>query len=350
MTGVAAAQETPSGLVVARDPDALEGALEAARESASARWEGQLVSPPARGEAPAPTAALDAYFEGEYVSCLEESARPALQVERLLADGHRRVAGVVLAVRAACLERLHESERSRAVLRQLLVQELVTDEVDALLRGDLHQLLEGLRSELDEEPRVRVRVRSEPAGARVIVDGGSLSCDATPCVLLLRRGAHHFRVERPGWRRERGMRTLDAELASLDFSLGRPSMEESRTALSGTLAAEPEVTPDLLRDVSQAWGRRLVLSVWRREGAVAAALYDRSRDAMVTGVEPDGPGAVGLAVDQAIREWTGAGAPPVWPWIVGGGAALVVLTVVAVVLGVSLQPEPEPQWVVRFPG
>lgn len=346
-TQVASAQAPPRGVVLAGDEPTLREALGAAREAGTARWDGEVVSAPEPTPAPELTALLDAYFDGEYVRCLEVTGRAELETNRLLADGHRHAAGMVVAARAACLERLHESERSRAALRQLLVQDLVSAEVEDLLRGDLHQLLEALRGELESEARVRVSVTSEPSGARVTVDAGSVSCDATPCRFLLRAGPHHFRVERDGYRHASQTRALGPEDGALAFSLGRPSMAESRVTLAATLSTRPEVTPDLLRDVANAWGRRLVLSTWRHDASVAAALYDRERDAVVTGTEPIGPRAVELAVNQAIREWTHAGEAPIWPWILGGAAALVAAAVVIGIV-VGLQSEPEPQWVLRF--
>jgi PEGA domain len=306
-----AAAEVEAAVVVV-DSLSAEGTLEAARSQVPARWRLELIRPlsaPARGSAVDVAGLERAYLDADFMRCLAELQRPALEVDRLLEEGRRAEAAQVGTLAAACALGAGDEVRSREIVRRLLVRELDQTEVLGRTTPDFQRLAEDERQVAQRWGRITVEVRTEPAGASVEVDG-TVRCLTSPCRLHLLRGEHVVVTEKLGQRPRALTAMLDGD-QTLTVALDLASPEEIRSQLTAALAggADPSGL-EMARAVSTAFGVTLVALVWRHGGQVHANVFQRNGGPLThLAMDASGPQPAARAIRSALQDWRADTAP-----------------------------------------
>lgn len=312
---VARADAPPEGVVLCIDAQDGAAALAAARRAGGARWRVETIeSPtPAPPVAPPDAPAEDlraAYLEADFLRCLARLSDPALDSDALLEAGHRDAAASVGLFGAACAFGAGDVELARGMFARLQIGELDTTEDLAVTSPDFQALAEQVRSEVVELTRIRLNVRTRPARAQVIIDGGSHRCEATPCTVTLLPGQHVVQITRLG-HAQRVLREVFEVDARRTLSLDPAPAGTVRQQLAEVLA-RPGGNPgaiDVARAAAAAFGARVVTVAFHDTDRSRAVVYDRARDRLVSQVAVSGGDGVARAVDSAIAEWRGATEP-----------------------------------------
>ncbi len=96
-------------------------------------------------------------------------------------------------------------------------------ERDAGQRAEVERVIGALEAQL-EAARGRLRLGSQPPGARVVVDGDPASAVTTPEVVVVAPGTHHLRAELAGYLpAEREVAAVAGEEVAVVFALEAPS-------------------------------------------------------------------------------------------------------------------------------
>ena len=308
----------PAGVVVAvgeLDPKALS------REAAAvggADWRGAaLAARPRRAEASQGREEVrelrKAYLEADFLRCLALLQRPALDINRMLELGRRRLAGQVAVLAAACARGAGDLDLSRTLLERIFVRQLDTARALGVTGPDFQAFAETVRARVHRAGRVSVSIRSRPAGARLVVDGGAVRCATTPCRVTVLPGEHIFAVERLGYMQ----RTLRVEVKrSRELVVGLDAADSS-TALAQlrdlvSRGSDPG-TPAVGRLAALAFGAQVVALAWHRDGQGHAFIFDRRRGRIVSRVTMRGGSqSAARALRAALVEWRGAERRPLY--------------------------------------
>lgn len=335
----------PEGVVLVVGDTAGEAALVGARRAGGGRFRGIAIRARAPEAPRAPTAELEglraAYLEADFLRCLSRLQSEALDADDLLAAGLRAAATTSLVFGAACAFGAGDESLARARLERASAAELDVAADLAVTNPDFQRLAESVRAAVVGRERVRLRVTSDPTGARVHLDGRRQDCLATPCELTVVPGRHVLGLTHPGHAPRVVSQSIEAD-AQLGFALdgAAPGTVSAQIEAALTEGAEPD-DPVLARAASLAYGARLLVVVFEDEGRTTATAFDRSRDAVVARVTVRGRDAE-TAAHAVVREWRGLTEPtPIarnpWFWIGTAGAA----AVTGLSMWLLLRPAPE---------
>lgn len=301
----------PIGVVVGVGAVDFSAAMQAARSAAGASWRGTRIVPRRAVPASPPAAVLEQlrrlYLEADFLGCLTRMQSPELAVDALLAQGQRELAGLTVVLGAACAFDAGDAELARDLLGRAIACDLPTRALREVKPG-VQALMETLQAEAVQRPRLRLRLRSQPTGARVTIDGAVPStCTHTPCSLTLRHGPHVLLLERLGYLPRtvilRLERSTERQVA-LDPAPSALAREQLAVALAAGLAADSASFAETASHAEQA--RVVVIVELGRDARASATLYDRALGRIVArsrGAEPaDGAATVVRAV---IGEWRG---------------------------------------------
>ncbi len=195
---------------------AVEAPLDPSVELHVARLEASEAPPSAEAPLEARIAAArQAYQETlELDACVDALSDPGT-VDAALASGDRGGAARALTYLAACLDARGDAEPAAAVAARLGALGLDVPEAAGGVTPRVETLLSDAVRAAASASRVTFEVRSEPAGARVAIDGLDAHC-TTPCERRLIEGDHVVALSRDGsedaWERVRvaagGARTI----------------------------------------------------------------------------------------------------------------------------------------------
>ncbi|HJK97409.1 MAG TPA: PEGA domain-containing protein [Polyangiaceae bacterium LLY-WYZ-14_1] len=340
----------PIGVVAARDPGLLAVALAAAREVGGARFRGERLGLEGRPGTPREAAAARRraisaraaevrrrYFEADFLGCLATLGRPDAQVERALDLGEREAAAALAVFGAGCALGAGDEASARDRLRFLVTAELDPAPL-ARVAPELQALAEEVTAAGMARARRPVAIDSDPDRARVIVDGRPAGCE-TPCRRDLLVGPHRLRLERLGRVPRRSSLDVpppppgggDGAPVALVLALDPAPAALVRDQLDDRVADGARLDgPALAQAASEAFGARVAVFVWREDGRVFAAIYDRGLGRVVARTSD---ASAPVAVRAAVSEWRGVVTPRplvAEPWFWGsvvGAAVAVGLTV-----------------------
>ncbi len=189
---------------------------------------------------------------------------------------------------------------ARALLRRLSARDLVDADVLRQTTPGFQRIAEEERAAAHRRGSVAVEVRTEPEGARVLVNGVA-RCPVAPCRVHLLRGEHHLIADKLGYRRRVLTPVADAD-ATVRVVLEPASADETRQQLTAALAAGADPSAaEIPRATASAFGAGLLVLVWARQWQVHAAAYHVGGGAL-THVAFDGPQAMPRAVAAALHE------------------------------------------------
>ena len=304
-TGVAdaGAPEAPSAVVLIGTL-APDGALAAASAQVPSHWRLERLAPQA-AVAPASFAAdIDvvarAYREADFLRCLAHT-EARLEADTLLRLGRHAEAARAGTLGAACALGAGDEREARALLRRLSARDLVDADVLRQTTPAFQRIADEERAAAHLRGSVSVEVRTEPEGARVLVNGIA-RCPAAPCRVRLLRGEHHLIADKLGYRRRVLTPVADGD-ATVRVVLEPASADETRQQLTAALAAGADPSAaEIPRATASAFGAGLLVLVWAREWQVHAAAYHVDGGAL-THVAFDGPQAMPRAVAAALHGW-----------------------------------------------
>ena len=338
-TGVADARapEDPSAVVVIGTL-ASDGALAAASGQVPSRWRLERLAPQAAATPPSFGADIDAvaraYREADFLRCLAQ-IEAGLEPDALLRLGRHAEAARAGTLAAACALGAGDEQEARALLQRLSARDLVDTDVLRQTTPAFQRIAEEERAAAHQRGYVTVEVRTEPEGARVVVNGIS-RCPAAPCRVHVLRGEHHLIADKLGYRRRVVTPVADADDATVRVVLEPASADETRQQLTTALAAGADPSAaEITRATASAFGAGLLVLVWARQWQVHAAAYHVGGDAL-THVAFDGPQATPRAVAAALHGWreaTPAERGRRWPpassgelllWTIGGAVTLAI--------------------------
>jgi hypothetical protein len=295
-------------VVIGRLPP--DGALAAAGGQVPSHWRLERLAPQAVAPPPDLGPEIDsvarAYREADFLRCLAQT-EAGLEGDELLRLGQHAEAARAGTLAAACALGSSDEQGARAMLRRLSARELVDREVLRQTTPGFQRIADEERAAAHRRGSVAVEVRTEPEGARVLVNGVA-RCPASPCRVHLLRGEHHLVADKLGYRRRVVMPVADAD-ATVRVVLEPASADETRQQLTAMLAAgaDPSAT-EISRAVASAFGVGQLVLVWARQWQVHAAAY-RAGCGAQTHVAFDGPQATPRAVAAALHGWRVATPP-----------------------------------------
>jgi hypothetical protein len=305
-----ASSDLPAAVVVIDDLPA-DGAVEAAKEQVPGQWRIEQLkpeAPPPRAPQPEIEDLSRAYTNADFLRCLTELQRGALDLDRLLERGRRTEAAQVGTIAAACAMGAGDEARARELVRRLLIREL--DYPDALRKTtpQFQRVAEEERQNAQRWGRVAVDLHTDPEGASVQVDG-IMRCRASPCRVHVLRGEHVVVAEKMG-RRPRAITALLDEEQTLTISLDQASADEAWHELSVGLGSGIDPSgADVARTASAALGAGLIVLVWPHGGQVHANVYQRGGTLTHVAMDATGPAPAARAVRAALREWQSDASP-----------------------------------------
>jgi len=302
--------DDPRGALVAIGNVDAQAALDASRDSGGAEWHLERVEAAPRPRAVSverPLAELErAYRDADFTRCAEIARRPPLDPERLLERADRASASRQAVFAAACAYGAGDAPRSEEVARRALARELDLTEALARTTPEFQASIDPIRAAIQGAARGRVTIRVRPARAAIVVDGGAHRCSSSPCSLMLYPGEHLIVVESLGRERRVVQQTIDRN-AAIDVALDPAPIGEVRAQLAVALAAGADPGAiEVSRAAATAFGARVVVVLWEREGHARAAIYDRSvgRVVATSSARRDRAGAR-AAVTAVVEEWRG---------------------------------------------
>ena len=304
-TGVADAgpPEDPSAVVVI-GPLPPDGALAAASTQVPSQWRLERLAPQAVAAPASFGADIDvvarAYREADFLRCLAHT-EGRLEADVLLRLGRHADASRAGTLAAACALGAGDEQGARALLRRLAARDLVDADVVRQTTPGFQRIADEERAAAHRRGSVAVEVRTEPEGARVLVNGIA-RCPAAPCRVHLLRGEHHLIADKLGYRRRIVTPVADAD-ATVRVVLEPASADETRQQLTDALAAGADPSAaEITRATASAFGAGLLVLVWARQWQVHAAAYHVGGGAL-THVAFNGPQAMPRAVAAALHEW-----------------------------------------------
>lgn len=282
-------------LAVLGDLDA-EAALRAARVAGGATFRAVSITTPAPSPPPDLVAPIEsAYVDGDFARCLGLLAAPRTEQSWIEPAG-RADAARSLILRAACGLGADEPELARRALEELFVGGLDRASL-AATTPELQALAEDVAREIAARPRHALSIVSRPGHATVWVDGREHG--TTPLSVDVVAGHHHITLTRLGSTdREAEVDIVDA--ARLSLALDPATADELALQLEQAVSSGAPDRAELGAAASDAWGSRVVVFVFRREGRVRAALWDRELERFAVRSDAD---TVDDAVRLAVTEW-----------------------------------------------
>jgi len=278
--------------------------------------------------------AEQAWIDADFERCVQRLE--PIELDALLADGAREVAGRVASLRARCRFGLDERLEARRVIERALAAALPGLDAGTI---DFRRFVDEVRASRGDLPGVPLEVRADVEPLRVSIDGRVARCTRSPCTLSVAPGFHVVVVEAVG--RDRAISTLDVRgPRSVEVTLPPASAAATREAIERALGegAAPD-EPALTGALAQAYDEAIVVLTWADSGRAHAVLYDRALGRVVArAAASDGQGGACAAVHAALGEWWGVVRPrPIeeepWLWLSLGAAAVAVGVVIGLVVG-----------------
>jgi len=300
-----------------------EGALEAAREQVPAAWR-LAIARPAPSPPPGPeldvASLAEAYRDADFLRCLSDLQRVALDPDRLLQTGRRQEAAEVTVLAGACALGAGEEQQARDTIRRLFVRELDAPHVFVGTTPSFQQLADEERQRVRRLARISVEIVTEPPGGEVDVDGRMI-CPSAPCRAHLLPGEHLVRAQALAHRAWFATALLERD-QELTVAFGPASADEAARQLGVLLASDSDPSGvQVLLTAATAFGANLLVLVWRHGSETHAIAYQRqlARPIHVVMDLPD-RGAAATIVRAALREWRND--TPCWDASLYGGARL----------------------------
>jgi hypothetical protein len=286
-----------------------------------------------------------AYDDGELDRCIAALPDDAA-VARALERGDRMEASRALYWRMACLRALGRVDEAAAVAHEHAVRALPIPPDVGAANATAETLLRDAHRDVSALAPVRVQVASEPAGARIAVDGAPTE-RLTPAELDLPAGAHLLTLSLPTYAAESVEIVASEDAAPIALTLTLLEPEPALAALHDSLdageALDADVSLALLATALRA--RSLVLVTRDADRLRAALIGTGDAEGMRTIVRGERVGehtddVEGLLRDLFVRGRLVAPPPAFYElpelWI---AVAAAVAIGVGVTLGLTLQPD-----------
>lgn len=306
----------PSGVVVGVDLD-LPRLQESLTAESQGQWEVVRLTPlgprAPRDVQPKLRALWAAYVEADFLRCLALIQDADIALDRLIEEAQPEPAMQAALVGAACAHGAGSKALAQQITRRLLVLEL--DLKTALRRTppEFQQTVDRLRQHIEQDGRVTIKVRGVPENSGIEIDGRRV-CAFTPCNVSVLKGEHIIVAKHVGFR----SRTLPILLTAdqtvtiaLDEATAEDTQGQLALALGGAASAPAFASSvDTQRAVTQAWSVRVAIVLWKHEGRLYGALYDRALNKRWSQMVVDtGPSSARTISRLLIEEWKGVVVP-----------------------------------------
>jgi hypothetical protein len=343
-----AAQEQPTGVVVAIGGVDLAPVLAGVESAGGASWRSVRVDPTASGVSVPPMARLDRleqlYADADFLGCLTASQNAAIQFWTLLQEGHREAAARATVFGAACAFGAGDEDLAQTLLSRGAVVGLDLAGAGANTTPEFQLVAERTIQRVAAQPRVAVTLTTAPYGATVLVDGGAAVCRSDRCELNLRRGEHVIKATKIGHLPRIVHIQLNDELEREVALDSAPATEQQRQASDALARGWTPDREDLAETLANGFGARLVVIAWQEAGMTRLGLFDHALNQMVAreSCEPNAT-ALRIAGHSVVTQWRGIAEPtplvrrPVF-WIVVSAVAAVVATGVGLGVWAASRP------------
>lgn len=286
-----------------------------------------------------------AYDDGDLERCLT-TLPDAATIARALEHGERALASRALYWRMACLRALGRTDEALAVARDHAARGLPLPSDVGAANVTAETMLRDAHREAAALPRVRVNVASDPAGARVAIDGAATE-QVTPTELELAPGAHLVTLSLPTHAPASIELVAADDAPPVTLTLAPLEPEPAIAALHDALDAGASLDADLSLAL-------LATALRARSLVLVSRDADRLRAALIGTADADGARSVvraervgehtddveGLLRDVFVRGRLVAPPPAFYElpelWIAVLGAVAVG---VGITLALTLQPE-----------